>query len=114
MKIRKNKPNKFQDHVLSNNWKRASFVRIEEASVINFPQLNWGQLKMITLGSYQLKQANGYLVEHFTTSDDRYFEIAKEKFDDMNVIRSRLQSRHKAFTVYFIYVSYAPQKVEWY
>ena len=68
MKIRKNKPNKLQDHVLSNNLnrKRAPFVRIEEASEINFPQLTWEQLRMITLGSYQLKQANGYLIEHFT------------------------------------------------
>ena len=117
MKLRSNKPNKLQVHVNEENWNRKTrvFKPIEHCDNIQFPQLSPNELKMITLGSYQLKQANGYLVEHFSTAEKRKFECFTDKWNGKDVIRARVQSRHKSGSVYFIYVSFDSVQVdEWY
>lgn len=78
MKRKVQMSNSLEDYVNSNNLnlKRGVFVRIEDASNIGFPQLSMDQLKLLTLGTYQLKQANGYLIEHFSVGG-RYFELQR-------------------------------------
>ena len=117
MKLRKNKPNNLRDYVETNklNRKSAIFTRIENAKEVKFPQLTPSQVKSITLGSYQLKRANGYLIEHFNKEPKRWFEIAKEEIEGKSLIRAKLQSRHRNSKDYFIYITYTEEEVsEWY
>lgn len=70
---------------------------------------------MIMLDSYRLKQANGYLVDYFSTINKRKFECFIDKWNGKNVIRARVQSRNRSGSVYFIYVSFDSVEVgEWY
>lgn len=117
MKLRRNKPNLLQSHVNENNWnmKKRDFVSIDQVSDVTFPTLSEVELKMITLGTYQLKQANGYLVEHFSPHEPRKFECLKDKWGEKDVIRAKLQSRHKKSRIYNIYVSFDENDIdEWY
>ena len=118
MKRKKNTPNTLEDYVNYkglNRHKGRTFQMIDQETISNFPQLSENQLKMLTLGSYQLKQASGYLVEHFCSATSRYFECAKEKMGNKFLIRVKIRSRHSGAVKYFIYVSFTPDKVEeWY
>ena len=77
-----------------NRPKRRTFGVIEQETISNFPQLSENQLKVLPLGSYQLKKASGYLVEHFCSANSRYFDCAKEKIGEKFLIRAKLRSRH--------------------
>ena len=118
MKRKMNMSNTLEDYVNSkglNRHKGRTFRAIDQETISNFPQLTENQLQMLTLGSYQLKQASGYLVEHFCSAASRYFGCAKEKIGDKFLIRAKLRSRHSGAVKYFIYVSFTPSKVEeWY
>lgn len=118
MHDRMDTPNVLGDFVKEHNWNktRSIFKPIqEEDGDIQFPQLDDNQLKMITLGTYQLKQATGYLVEHFSTPSTRDFMYCTEDWNDKQIIKAKLQSRHSSAKSYFIYVCYTPQSIDsWY
>ena len=46
------------------NRKSASFQSIDGEFIHDFPQLTEADLRLLTLGSYQLKQARSYYAEH--------------------------------------------------
>jgi hypothetical protein len=101
---------------LNLNRRSALFKSIDGASLDDFPQLIEADLRLITLGSYQLKQAPSYYAEHIRTNGQYTIEVCKHvgplpctahglvSVDDPMLVRGKIQSRHRSSTVYFIYI----------
>lgn len=107
MKSRLNKENTLQKLVeeMNLNRKTAEFQKISTNQLDDFPKLEMCDLKYITLGSYQLKQALGYYAEMIGKQGD--FIIEKHK-NINGLIRSKLQSRHCNRETYQTYIQYEP------
>jgi len=82
-------------------------------TIANFPKLTETQMcDHIFCGVYQLKQAVNYCNEHM--SEKGGFTIFIHQ-DAPDLLRARLQSRHKNKTRYFLWVEYNKQKITgWY
>jgi hypothetical protein len=91
--------------------------RIEESHefVVDFPHLSEEDLRSITLGSYQLRQARSYYAEHIKTNGSYVVDVCKHignlplsshglSVGDPMLIRGRIQSRHRSSHRYFIYI----------
>eukprot|EP00732_Lithocolla_globosa_P003902 Lithocolla_globosa_v1_NODE_3328_length_1686_cov_3.584906.p1 type:complete len:202 gc:universal NODE_3328_length_1686_cov_3.584906:174-779(+) len=77
-------------------------------SIKDFPKLTTKEiLQKITLGSYQIKQANHYADEHLSSNGGFNYYVHREAPD---LVRVRLQSRHKNKTKYFAHVQFTPDK----
>lgn len=74
-----------------------------DASDIQFPQLEMEYLETVACGTYQLKQAPGYIEEH--TTDDGDYQIWVYQHSD-DLIRGQIQSRHKSQTKYNVWIQY--------
>ena len=56
-----------KDHELH---KTSQFNKIDDAEIIDdFPLLSIDDIKRVTLGSYQLSQAKGYIAEHISENE---------------------------------------------
>jgi hypothetical protein len=99
------------------NRKSASFESIDGSSIDDFPQLTEADLRLITLGTYQLRMARSYYAEHIKTNGRLEIEVCKHvgplslnshgfSVDgrDLMLIRGRIQSRHRGSFRYFIYI----------
>ena len=78
-------------------WKKLDGLTIE------FPKLDEEYLETITCGTYQLKQAEGYIQEHFTSSGD--FEVWVHQHSN-GLLRAQIHSRHKSQTKYNVWIQY--------
>lgn len=113
---RLNIPNFLADLVLENNLSRkpASFTDINDCE-IEFPFIDEEELKLISLGSYQIKQSRSYYAEHVKL-DGKYRIQAYKHTESFNLsrynilaespslLRARIQSRHSNQTKYFMYI----------
>ena len=78
-------------------WKRL------DAADIDFPLLDLEYLETVACGSYQIKQASGYIAEHFTDAGN-YEVWAYNHSQDL--IRGQIRSRHKSQTKYNVWVQF--------
>ena len=80
-----------------------------------FPHLSEEDLRSITVGSYQLRQARSYYAEHIKINGSYVIDVCKHTGDlslsshglsvgDPLLIRGLIQSRHRSSTRYFIYI----------
>lgn len=70
---------------------------------INFPELDEDYLCELSFGSYQLRQAKSYVVEHLTVDGKYNFEI----FNDYEgLIRTKIKSRHTSQTIYNTWIKF--------
>lgn len=76
---------------------------MEEELLEDFPKLSDSQLRDLTLGVYQLKQAKSYTQEHVSSEGNYEFTVHKE---EPGLIRVRIQSRHSSSKSYLLWVSY--------
>lgn len=91
--------------------KTSQFTRIDANEILDFPKLTIETIKSkITLGSYQIKQALGYIGEHFNENGKYLIYLSKnsEKLADSKVILARIQSRHVNIIKYKVYIKYKP------
>ena len=81
--------------------------------VSNFPRLSLDFLQQnLTCGSYQIQQAAHYTDEHMTANGGFTFSLHHTAPD---LIRVRLQSRHKNATKYFVWVQFSCDQISgWY
>jgi hypothetical protein len=95
--------NELADEINEKNWNRVKkgFTTINESS-IGFPKLTDRDLKLLTVGTYQLKQAKAYAIEQIATIGS--FTIQKHETE--SICRMRLQSRHRTAKQYYPYVKY--------
>ena len=107
LKFNVNKPNKFTDFVNSQNFERktSAFKNINESEIHDFPELTNDDLRLFTLGSYQIAQSISYISEHFEAND---FPILVSKVE-RNIIFVKMQSRHISSKKYNVFIRYEPE-----
>lgn len=90
--------------------KMSNFDKLEDANIVDFPHIESDDLKVhITLGSYQLRQADGYIGDN--KSNGRYAILINRDHvptGRFRILRARIQSRHKNSALYNTYVKYLP------
>jgi hypothetical protein len=97
------------------NRRSASFQSIDGNTLEDFPQLTETDLRSLTLGSYQLRQARSYYAEHIKTNGRYEIAVCKHigplsltshglSVEDPMLVRGRIQSRHRGSTRHFIYI----------
>ncbi|CAF4633414.1 unnamed protein product [Rotaria magnacalcarata] len=81
-------------------------------SVKDFPRMTFNELNDLTLGTFQLKQAKKYAVEHLSNNGSFNIKIAKQRDD---LIRAQILSRHKSAILYDVWVQYNKNEIlGWY
>jgi hypothetical protein len=90
------------------------FKKLESCEINDFPKLEFQDLYLITLGTYQLKQSLSYIAQHLDENGLFFLEAYKDKnvreLNGNNLIRAKLLSRHAKSTKYNIYIQYDPNK----
>lgn len=91
---------------------RGKWENISECDVAqDFPQMSEDQVRALTFGVYQVKQAKRYISEHMREGE---LEIQVHQ-DSPGLLRCRIQSMHMNATKYFTWVEYTPERVtRWY
>lgn len=97
--------NLLQQRVEQENWarKNATWIPVTVDTVVDFPKLTENELRFITLGSYQIKQAKSYTQEHLASDGMYKLFIHKESTD---ILRVRIQSRHITSKQYNLWIQY--------
>lgn len=90
--------------------RKSQFDSLDACKIEDFPKLQLQQIKThITLGSYQLKQAIGYIGEHIKRG---IYEVRVSKsiinVAESKILYSIIQSRHSNQVSYRVYVKYNP------
>lgn len=115
---RLNTPNHLGDFVKENNLNRtrAVFRRINGhiPSLNNFPLLDLTELRKISLGNYQIKQARSYCGEHLKSNGSYIIEVCENVLrinsthqslvGNNYLLRGRIKSRHISGKIYFTYI----------
>ncbi|CAH2103328.1 unnamed protein product [Euphydryas editha] len=97
------------------NKQSVNFQTMDQNSLKDFPKLSLDDLRILALGSYQLKQARSYYSEHVNPDGSyeiqvcRHVRLLSLKSHSINLnnpmlIRARIQSRHHNTTKYYIYI----------
>ncbi|RVE40334.1 hypothetical protein evm_015016 [Chilo suppressalis] len=106
------------NYVITNNLnrRRANFFKIEvdDGSLVNFPRLTSNEMQLISLGSYQIRQARSYYGEHIRNDGKYVIEVCRETDSDLQsalsasstswLLRGRIKSRHISNKTYFTYI----------
>ncbi|XP_028038214.1 uncharacterized protein LOC114248965 [Bombyx mandarina] len=113
-----NTENELADFIIRNNYnkRRANFesITVQNDNLNDFPQLSDSELILISLGTYQIKQARSYYGEHIRVNNDFNIEVCKEVSSSLlrelsasntsYLVRGRIQSRHISRKTYFVYI----------
>jgi hypothetical protein len=90
--------------------RRSKYEAINSIDLTDFPVLTMDDLRDLTMGVYQLKQAPQYTIEHIEPE----YELFLVK-DDPNLIRCKIQSRHTNSAVHTLWVEFSSINVTgWY
>ncbi|XP_075981959.1 uncharacterized protein LOC142980452 isoform X2 [Anticarsia gemmatalis] len=80
--IHMNTENELAEFILRNNYnrRRANFhtITVHNDNLNDFPQLTDNELILISLGTYQIKQARSYFGEHVRGNDGYVIEVCRE------------------------------------
>ena len=111
------KPNLSTQVIESQNLNRkySSFETMSVDSLVEFPRFSPEDLRQVALGSYVLKQAKSYYAEHVSVEGKYLIQVARYtdslrlgeyniNCDDPPHLKSRIQSRHRSQTMYFLYI----------
>lgn len=108
-------PNLLQQRVESKKWatRRVIWETLSSSSITDFPQLTLDEIRQLTLGVYQIKQAKSYSRQHQDTHSGLY--ILSVHREEKDILRVQLQSRHTASKLYHLWLSYSNTQVTgWY
>ncbi|CAF1257807.1 unnamed protein product [Rotaria sordida] len=85
----------------------------DASQLVNFPVLSMDQIRTITVGVFQLKQARSYCEEHCSTThlDNRADFPLQICANDPQLIRIRFKSRHSNTKTYHAYISFSTQDI---
>lgn len=108
--------NNLSRFVINNNMNRhrANFqlLDIQTDSVSDFPELTFSEMILISLGTYQIKQARSYYGEHVRANGSYVIEVCREvdRLQELSasettwLLRGRIRSRHISNKIYFVYI----------
>ncbi|XP_041981920.1 uncharacterized protein LOC121735234 isoform X1 [Aricia agestis] len=113
-----NTENELASFIISNNYnrRRANFetITVHSDNLNDFPQLSESELILISLGTYQIKQARSYYGEHMRQNDGFVIEVCREVANSLLrelsasntswLLRGRILSRHISRKTYYIYI----------
>ena len=106
------KTNELQQFIEENNLERrsAKWESVDECQLSDFPQLDDTILRILTLGTYQLKLSSSYIQEY--VGGDCSIQLFRE---NDGLLRVRLQSRHISSKSYLVWIKYDSDHVlAWY
>lgn len=108
---RVSKTNELQQLVEENHLERrsAKWASVDECQIRDFPQLDDTMLRLLTLGTYQLKMSSSYIQEY--VGGDCSIQLFKE---NDGFLRVRLQSRHISSKSYLVWLQYDSDHVQAY
>jgi len=75
-------------------------------SVPDFPKLSWDDLKKITLGSYQLKIAARYNLQHLQADSNYGIYLHR---DMEGIIRAKIDSRYRKSKTHSVWIKYSAE-----
>ncbi|KAH3779548.1 hypothetical protein DPMN_157481 [Dreissena polymorpha] len=104
--------NALQQFVTENNLERRSVAKWVDTNheYLDFPSLDDNTLRLLTLGTYQLKLTGSYIQEYL--GSDCNLQLYREM---EGLIRVRLQSRHVSSRSYLIWIRYdSDHIIGWY
>ena len=104
--------NELQLYVEEQHLERRStkWVSTEECQLDNFPKLDDTMLRLLTLGTYQLKLSSSYIQEF--VGGECNIQLFKE---EDGLLRVRLQSRHVSAKSYLVWIKYDCDHIKaWY
>lgn len=84
------------------------WTKADARLLMDFPRLSWDELKMKTLGTYQLKIASRYNAEHVRSNDEYGILLHR---DTPNIIRTQIRSRFSRSTTHTQWVKYDPEQL---
>lgn len=110
--------NELAEFIIRNNYnrRRANFetITVQNDNLNDFPQLSDDELILISLGTYQIKQARSYYGEHMRGNVGFVIEVCREVNSSLLrelsasnsswLLRGRIQSRHISRKTYFVYI----------
>ncbi|XP_045778261.1 uncharacterized protein LOC123876146 isoform X1 [Maniola jurtina] len=111
--------NRLANYVVENNLNRRRLeFRATPVNSINvltdFPRLTYSELILVSLGTYQIKQARSYYGEHVRADGSYVIEVWREVDNDFLrelslsnstwLLRGRIHSRHISRKTYFVYI----------
>ena len=108
-----NKLKEYIDDFRNKKGKNIKWTSIDgKTRVRYFPRMTLDQLHESTLGWFQLKQAKSYAIEHLSGNGEFIVQIRKRL---PNILRARMQSRHRSSIAYELYIEHGESKVKgWY
>ena len=83
--------------------KRVLWRKIDDTKLDNFPELTEDEVRVQTMGMYQLKQAKSYTNEHF--DENGSYEIMAQN-EDGGVLKAQIRSCHTSNKTYYLWVEY--------
>ena len=104
--------NELQQLVEENHLERrsAQWESADECQISDFPKLDDTMLRLLTLGTYQLKMSSSYIQEF--VGGDCIIQLFRE---NDGLLRVRLQSRHVSSKTYLVWIKYDSDHVQaWY
>lgn len=107
MKARKHTENTLAADVIEQAWDRRKvpFQNISPTDLEDFPEMTDNDLKLFFTGTYQLKQAAGYLGEMINKDGSVKIQFVKER---NNILKVLVPSRHINRKSYRCFIEYAP------
>ncbi|CAF1217669.1 unnamed protein product [Didymodactylos carnosus] len=90
------------------NWKD-----INASNLVSFPVLTLDEIRSLTLGSFQIKQARSYAEEHCSTTDlTQHANYIIQICAAPDLIRIKLRSRHITAQSYWSYIQFSQLSIE--
>ncbi|XP_023940272.2 uncharacterized protein LOC112047391 [Bicyclus anynana] len=99
---------------LNMNRRSSNFINITaDRNNISFPELEYRDLILVALGTYQIRQARSYYGEHIRFHGGYRIEVCSERLpseynlrgsDDTTLIRGKIKSRHVSRRQYYVYI----------
>ena len=98
--------NKLHQKVIENkkDKRRTIWKTMDASEMPEFPQLNEKELRDITMGVYQIRQAKSYSKEHQT--DAGKYQIFVNKEQD-GVLKDQIRSRHTSSRTYYLWIEHS-------
>jgi len=89
MKARVEIPNTLVDKIEAIHRKWSKWQTMEQQSQTDFPRLSIEDIKYLTLGTYQIKQALKYTREHVSKTGNYEFQVCQD-IDKPGLCRARI------------------------
>lgn len=114
MDLENNLANMVQELNMNRRTSQFRNITADRNNLLYFPTLEYSDLILFALGTYQIRQARSYYGEHIRFHGGYRIEVSKENIDSSGydlrgsglttLIRGRIKSRHVSRKQYYVYI----------